>query len=59
MERYYTLLSYIHSESAPRGIKSALYRYYALRSKYGYGWLRYNYELARTRRGTRRSSASR
>jgi Acetyltransferase (GNAT) domain len=59
MERYYALQTHIHSECAPRGIKSALKRYYALRSKYGYGWLRYNYELARTRRGARRTSASR
>jgi CelD/BcsL family acetyltransferase involved in cellulose biosynthesis len=54
MEKYYRLLSFIYSESAPRWIRGATKRYWDLRHKYGYGWLRYNYELARARRQIRR-----
>jgi hypothetical protein len=53
-ERYYQLVLYPYSESAPAWLKSATERYWDLRHKYGYGWLRYNYELARARRQIRR-----
>jgi hypothetical protein len=55
-ERYYALQSYVYSDDAPRWLKSATQRYWELRSKYGYGWLRYRYELARAHRGIRGSS---
>jgi hypothetical protein len=55
-QRYYALQDYLHSEDAPRWIHSATQRYYALRGKYGYGWLRYRYELARARREIRWSN---
>jgi CelD/BcsL family acetyltransferase involved in cellulose biosynthesis len=54
---YWALVRYVHSESAPRWVSNATQRYYALRSKYGYGWLRYKYELARARRGMQRSNS--
>ena len=57
IERYYTLLRrHVHSESAPRWIRSVTERYWQLRGVYGYGWLRYRFELARTRRDTHRSN---
>jgi hypothetical protein len=55
-QKYYALLSYVHSESAPRWVKNATERYWDLRRKYGYGWLRYNYELARAHREIRRKA---
>jgi CelD/BcsL family acetyltransferase involved in cellulose biosynthesis len=55
-DRYYALQSYVYSEDAPRWLKKATEGYWALRSKYGYGWLRYKYELARARQETRRST---
>lgn len=55
----YALQRYVHSEGAPRWIKSATERYWELRHKYGYGWLQYKYELARTRREMQRSNTSR
>jgi hypothetical protein len=58
-ERYYALQSYIHSESAPPWMKKATDHYYALRTNYGYGWLRYKYELARARRQIRKSNTLR
>ena len=54
--RYYALVEYVHSEDAPRWIQSATEGYYELRRRYGYGWLRYRYELARARREIRRSN---
>ncbi len=56
-ERYYALLSHVNSEDTPRWVKSATERYWELRSKYGYGVLRYKYESARARREIRRSSS--
>jgi len=58
-ERYYALQSYVYSEDAPRWIKKATQSYWELRSKYGYGWLRYSFELAWVRREAQRSSTSR
>jgi hypothetical protein len=49
-EGYYALQSYPYSEGAPRWVSKATEKYYALRGKYGYGWLRYKYRLARARR---------
>jgi hypothetical protein len=57
-DRYYALQSYVYSEDAPRWVKKTTDGYWALRSKYGYGWLRYKYELARARRQTRRSGGA-
>jgi len=57
-ERYYALQSYVHSEGAPQWVKKATDRYWALRREYGYGWLRYKYELARARREIRSSNVS-
>jgi len=54
--RYYALVEYVHSDDAPRWIQRATEGYYELRSKYGYGWLGYQYELARARREIRRSN---
>jgi CelD/BcsL family acetyltransferase involved in cellulose biosynthesis len=59
IESYYALVLYPYSESAPGWIRRATQRYYALRIRYGYGWLRYKYELARARRQIRRSNTSR
>jgi hypothetical protein len=56
---YWALVRYVHSESAPGWVRNATHRYYALRGKYGYGWLRYKYELARAHRQVRRSNAPR
>jgi hypothetical protein len=56
-DHYYALQSYVYSEEAPRWVKKATDGYWALRSKYGYGWLRYKYELARARRETRKRDA--
>jgi hypothetical protein len=47
---YYEVVNYVHSDEAPRWVRRATERYYTLRGKYGYGWLRYKYELARARR---------
>ena len=58
-ERYYALQRYIQSESSPQWIKNATERYYALRQKYGYGWLRYQYELAWVRREIQKTNMSR
>jgi hypothetical protein len=55
-EGYYALQSYVYSESAPGWVRDATHRYYALRGKYGYGWLRYKYRVARARRERRKST---
>jgi hypothetical protein len=52
-EGYYALVLYPYSQSAPRWARNVTQRYYALRARYGYGWLRYKYELARARRQIR------
>jgi hypothetical protein len=57
-QRYYALQSYVHSDDAPRWVKGATKRYWDLRYKYGYGWLRYEYELARVRREVQRTNTS-
>jgi len=59
MTGYYGLQSYVHSEGAPRWVKSITNAYYAIRHAYGYYALQYKYELIRTRRQMRGSSASR
>jgi hypothetical protein len=58
-ESYYALQGYIYSDDAPRWITRATERYWELRAKYGYGWLRYRYELARVRREMRRRDSLR
>jgi hypothetical protein len=52
---YYALQSYAYSEDAPKWVRKATDGYYALRREYGYGWLRYNYRVARARRERPRS----
>jgi hypothetical protein len=52
-ESYYALVLYPYSEGAPRWVRGAAERYWELRRKYGYGWLRYKYRLARARRADR------
>ncbi len=58
-ERYYALQGYLYSDDAPRWVKRATARYWELRSRYGYGWLPYQFERARVRREMRRSNTSR
>jgi hypothetical protein len=53
---YYALVLYPYSEGAPSWVKNLTERYYALRGKYGYGWLRYRFELARARRQMHRDN---
>jgi CelD/BcsL family acetyltransferase involved in cellulose biosynthesis len=55
---YYTLLSYVNSEDTPPWIQSATQRYWELRGKYGYGWLRYEYELIRARQQMKTNTTS-
>jgi hypothetical protein len=59
VEGYYALVLYPYSEGAPVWVRSATQRYWELRDKYGYGWLRYKYRLARARRVDRRSNTAR
>jgi CelD/BcsL family acetyltransferase involved in cellulose biosynthesis len=58
-EQYYALQRHIQSEGSPQWIKNATARYDALRRKYGYGWLRYQYELAWIRWEMRKTNMSR
>jgi hypothetical protein len=52
------LLSYVNSEDTPPWIQSATQRYWELRGKYGYGWLRYEYELIRARQQMKTNTTS-
>jgi hypothetical protein len=54
IEGYHALVLYPYSEGTPRWVWCVTERYYALRARYGYGRLRYQYESVRARRTMQR-----